>query len=77
MLCMAIFHDSGQKASGTLKMLKYCVDGTVCAAHVQKGACGLWVTALKGVALDCDPVIQCSANAWRTQTLLPTTVYIL
>lgn len=55
----------------------HCVDGTFCAVHGQWGACGLWVTALKEAADDCDPVMQCSANACSAQTLLPTTVYIL
>lgn len=60
-----------------MKYSAHCVDGTVCVVHVQRGACGLWVTALKEVADDCDPVMQCSANARRAQTLMPTAVYIL
>lgn len=60
-----------------MKYSAHCVDGTVCAVHVQRGVCGLWVTALKEVADDSDPAMQCSANACRAQTLLPTTVYIL
>lgn len=59
-----------------MKYSAHCVDGTVCVVHVQRGACGLWVTALKEVADDCDPVMQCSANARRAQTLMPTAVYI-
>lgn len=60
-----------------MKYSAHCVDGTVCVVHVQRGACGLWVTALKEVADDCDPVMQCSANARRARTLMPTAVYIL